>query len=743
MATDDQLSELLGKNAELFATYEEWANGQIMLLAGTVDDPNSFNETGGKDGALGYYPVVNVSGQTIYVACVARLKAIALGGANAAVLEGLVGQVGGKLAAVDTKLAAVDDHIAAKDVQIGAAITSANASAGNADGRGAYASAQGDRAKAQADAIGDISAARAQALAAAAQSVDAAATSSAAAANERAARLSSVAPATADENLYRFTTSLGWEIGRLSEKGIVIGGASLTETGISMPDWSIGARDGAGALRLSSSLGWEIAAIGTDGTIDTALFSVGPVKVSTPVVSFQLIPGIDGVVFTTDLGWILDVGGSSASGPDIGTVGRLAWQANTVVIFGHSKVDQNSYAGHGSGGISRLSDLGFYAWAQYYLRGSMELLYNAGIGGQDTPQILSRITSDVIAYAPAWCMLQGGTCNDIHAGTSADTIIATQAAILDKLTAAGIRTIALTDPTWADGHGDLTPVNVEKLERANRALLRAPLTRPGVVAIDTAGTIMNPLSTTGAAKAGMIQLDDYIHPLPRGARAQGKLIADRLVALGFQVLDFLPKSLAEAYSFANAGRQLLDNPLMQGATGANNAGDTLTGPIPTGYGVSKGGTWGTAMVKSATPARADGYGNDWVLTITNTGAVDDYLVLTGPDVSARCAEGDVLQAAAEIGITGMSKVKEHDFFMFAGNGTTTLTASALSRDDAANWDSSCYDQSDLTGGVLPTGPVKVPAGGTPTGIKAYFRIRFDGAGGTAVIRIGRAAMFKR
>jgi hypothetical protein len=101
MAIDDQLASLLAQNADLFATYEEWANGQIMLLAGTVDDPNSFNEAGGKTGALGYYPVVNVSGQTIYVPCMARLRALALGGENAEGFEQLVAQVSGKLTAVD------------------------------------------------------------------------------------------------------------------------------------------------------------------------------------------------------------------------------------------------------------------------------------------------------------------------------------------------------------------------------------------------------------------------------------------------------------------------------------------------------------------------------------------------------------------------------------------------------------------------------------------------------------------
>lgn len=74
---DNQLAELLGKNADLFAAYENWSNGQVMLLAGTIDDPASFNAEGGKTGALGYYPVVNVSGQTIYVPCIERLRAIA------------------------------------------------------------------------------------------------------------------------------------------------------------------------------------------------------------------------------------------------------------------------------------------------------------------------------------------------------------------------------------------------------------------------------------------------------------------------------------------------------------------------------------------------------------------------------------------------------------------------------------------------------------------------------------------
>lgn len=74
---DNDLAELLGKNAQLFASYENWSNGQVMLLAGTVDDPDSFDADGGKIGPRGYYPVANASGQTMFVPSIARLKVLA------------------------------------------------------------------------------------------------------------------------------------------------------------------------------------------------------------------------------------------------------------------------------------------------------------------------------------------------------------------------------------------------------------------------------------------------------------------------------------------------------------------------------------------------------------------------------------------------------------------------------------------------------------------------------------------
>lgn len=88
--SDNDIAELVGLSAKFFSAYQAWSDGQIMLLAGTIDDPDSFDKDGGKAGALGYYPVVNVNGQTIYVPCVARLQAMAAGAADPQLIETLL-----------------------------------------------------------------------------------------------------------------------------------------------------------------------------------------------------------------------------------------------------------------------------------------------------------------------------------------------------------------------------------------------------------------------------------------------------------------------------------------------------------------------------------------------------------------------------------------------------------------------------------------------------------------------------
>jgi hypothetical protein len=78
MAVDDQLSDLLVRQAGLYDVLEERQNADIQILGGTIDDPNSFDENGGKTGPLGFYPITNVNGVTRYYPCLARMRAVPL-----------------------------------------------------------------------------------------------------------------------------------------------------------------------------------------------------------------------------------------------------------------------------------------------------------------------------------------------------------------------------------------------------------------------------------------------------------------------------------------------------------------------------------------------------------------------------------------------------------------------------------------------------------------------------------------
>jgi hypothetical protein len=75
MALEDQVATLVARNASLFAAYENFSNGQTALVVGSRNDPDSFDRYGLKNGPLGYYPVLNASGELVFVPCVDRVRA--------------------------------------------------------------------------------------------------------------------------------------------------------------------------------------------------------------------------------------------------------------------------------------------------------------------------------------------------------------------------------------------------------------------------------------------------------------------------------------------------------------------------------------------------------------------------------------------------------------------------------------------------------------------------------------------
>lgn len=483
---------------------------------------------------------------------------------------------------------------------------------------------------------------------------------------------------------------------------------------------------------------------------------LGPLQV-------QVIEGVDGIVFTDSVGNSLPIGDEADAGLTAAQVQKIAHLPNSVVTFGHSKTAENSWGGpvnpsNPNGGTARKADLGYLAWLDYYLKGSIDWIHNAGVGGETDAQMLSRVQADVVAKGAAYCIIQGGTCNSINAGLTADQIIALQLgtenadssnSILGLMQDAGIQTVWLTDPTWATGHPDLTASKFATLCRVNRAMLQAQGYKPGLLAVDTAGLVVDPLSATGASRAYYTQSDDFIHGTPIRGRAQGKLSADRMIAAGFPLMDILPTSLADTYAASSTSKQLLDNPFMTGTGGTGPVGGVVTGTIPTGcrIAVSTPSTaWAAGSITSTTVDRADGFGKDVIVTVNSSpvAGAQVFIILENAvdhEIRTRLSAGDVAQASAQIDITGMSKVNGHEFYCDLGNGTVFPQISTLERDTTANWSSLFYSQVDLTGGVMRTGRASVPSGTLSDG-SIRFRMTFDGSAGAATIRMGRAQFLK-
>ena len=84
---------------------------------------------------------------------------------------------------------------------------------------------------------------------------------------------------------------------------------------------------------------------------------------------------------------------------------------------------------------------GYFTWANILLGQRFVLLNNAGIGGNTTSQMLTRLKKDVLDYKPSYAFVLGGI-NDIIQSVSAETIVANLDQIYKELLRNGIIVLA-------------------------------------------------------------------------------------------------------------------------------------------------------------------------------------------------------------------------------------------------------------------------------------------------------------
>lgn len=87
-------------------------------------------------------------------------------------------------------------------------------------------------------------------------------------------------------------------------------------------------------------------------------------------------------------------------------------------------------------------------YPQYVRSYQIRNAYDRGVVGNTTAQMLARLSADVLAYTPKYCVVLGGI-NDVQADASASSIQANLISIINQLLGANIVPVVLQMSPWS------------------------------------------------------------------------------------------------------------------------------------------------------------------------------------------------------------------------------------------------------------------------------------------------------
>ena len=423
-----------------------------------------------------------------------------------------------------------------------------------------------------------------------------------------------------------------------------------------------------------------------------------------------------------------------------------AWKNRNVIVF---YGDSHQQKGHSSQQAAAIKYEYFYAdcfpwWVQVLSRRRFRIGGWRAIGGKTTTEILGWIDR-VIELKPGVVVLNGGS-NDAVVANLIDPNIPMNniETIWKTLAAYGITIITvtpvITDPTaFSAVTYPAAQKNVMLKNLRHMMIERAPL-YPGVILVDAYGLGVDPLSATGAQKTNYLR-PDKTHT----TNIYAYKIAKAIVSAIDRVIPPMPTLVASvadntAVSGESASRNLLLNHLFTTTTGGTT-GTGASGTVPSGWNVRRAiGAAGTTVVVS-TAARADGIGNDMVLTITGDAAetnaliVADYSVpLTNiTELASYYAKCEVTLGAGPVACKSVYLQLSSDSI----SPTSSYFATAGHTDDIAG--GSMYALEEGFTGVLETPACVAQPGVTAGNMKLRVGV-YVSASASAVVRIGLGSL---
>lgn len=237
----------------------------------------------------------------------------------------------------------------------------------------------------------------------------------------------------------------------------------------------------------------------------------------------------------------------------------------------------------------------------------MSMLYNAGVGGQTSTQILARIQTDVIDRAPGYCVIGGVTPNDTSVSMALATRKANIVAMVDACLAANIQPILATSCPH-----DTTATRDELIKM--NAWLAGYAELHGYPLLD----LYTPLADSADSTYASANTSDGTHPNAIGTEVLVAALTDTITELFPR-----PPAFLLTPGKADAGN-LLANGVFVTDTNADGVADSWD-------------VQGTASAKSLVSMSTDGQGN--YQRIESTGA----LCYANQQVSSGWSVGDVIE----------------------------------------------------------------------------------------------------
>jgi len=287
----------------------------------------------------------------------------------------------------------------------------------------------------------------------------------------------------------------------------------------------------------------------------------------------------------------------------------------------------------------------FYVMGNAILGHPFNKIITKGIGGNTTTQMLARFGTDVRAYAPGYCLIEGG----VNDNDSATTIFTNLVKLYDSCVLNGIRPIAVT--VMPNTALPFTAATNRQYARLNN-MIRDYCRTSNIPLIDFDDVVTDKSSATWQWNS--TYSNDGLHPNSSGAIALGKEYA-KVIRTIISPMELYPISPVDPTVIST-------NHFMTGTTGTNSTPTLLSGNVATGF--IAGSTCTTAVSKVARK-----YGEWQKIVISTTGLAN----ITTNDITINYNIGDTIFALAEIETEdGYSQLIDAKITLFCYQNTTKL-----------------------------------------------------------------------